>query len=124
MKRLLAVCVLSAALVGCAARPIHPGAANSFDSHSYDALIVTHSVIESTKADIAANSIPVTLAPNVKKALNDLINGYNIADSAYLIYHAAALAGNATSAQGTALTQALSNVNSQTATLAAAKAGN
>lgn len=109
--------------VGCAAHTTHPGAANTFDSNSYDTVLVTENVIETTKTDLANNAFPASITGNIKTALNNLIQGYNIADTAYKTYHAAALAGQATSAQQTALTSALTNLNSQTAALTTAKAG-
>lgn len=119
---ILAMLIFSTALFGgCAARPIHPGAANPFDSTSYDTLIVTHSVIESTKADLAANKFSATLAPKVKDALNYLIQAYDVADTAYLSYHAAAIAGTATAADQAALQAKISNVSSATVALTAAK---
>jgi hypothetical protein len=122
MKR-LATLVLVLALTGCAAHVTHPGAANTFDSNSYDAVLVTHNVIETTKTDLANNAFPASIVPNVKTALNALIEGYNVADTAYQTYHSAALAGTATTAQQTNLTNALNNLNAQTAALTAAKAG-
>lgn len=116
------VLALGLTLGGCAARPPHPGSANSYDSNAYDALIVSHSVIESTKTDLANNAFPASIAGNVKTALNDLITGYNVADQAYQVYHASALAGTATLAQSNFLTSALNNVNSKTQALTAAKA--
>ncbi len=110
-------------LAGCAAHAIHPGAANKFDSDSYDAVLVTHNLIETTKTDLTNNAFPASIAGNVKDAVNKLIAGYNVADTAYKTYHAAALAGNATAAQQTALQNALTDLNSQTAALTSAKAG-
>jgi hypothetical protein len=107
---------------GCAAHAVHPGAANKFDSDSYDAVLVTHNLIETTKTDLANNAFPASIAGNVKTALNDLIKSYDIADTAYTTYHTAALAGNATAAQQTALTNALTTVSTSTAALTAAKA--
>jgi hypothetical protein len=121
MKRLSLIAVLI--LAGCAARPIHPGAANKFDSDSYDAVLVAHSVIETTKTDLANGAFPVSIAPTVKMALNGLIAAYDIAQKALTDYHNAALAGAATTAQSTALTNALTDVNAKTATLTNAKAG-
>lgn len=124
MKHLVAL-ALCIALSGCAAKnyQVHPGAANTFDSQSYDTLLVTNSVIESTKADLAANKFPAAITGNIKTALNGLINAYNAADSAYLIYHAAAIQGGASQAQITNLNAAITNVNSATTTLTQAKAG-
>ncbi len=133
MRNILAVALLF--ICGCAAHPIHPGTANKFDSDSYDALLVTASVIESTKADLAANKFSPTLAPKVKTALNDLIKGYDDADLFYcgtpvgascapMSYHALALAGQATPAMNTKLTQLQNIVTAAVNALAAAKAGN
>jgi hypothetical protein len=120
MKRLRLIAVLI--LAGCAARPIHPGAANKFDSDSYDAVLVAHSVIETTKTDLANGAFPASIAGTVKTALNALIASYDLADSAYLAYHSAALAGTATTAQSTAVTNALNDVNVKTTALTSAKA--
>lgn len=121
-KRNISLIAVLFLLVGCAARPIHPGAANSFDSNSYDAVLVAHSVIESTKADLANNAFPASIAGQVKTALNDLIKGYNIADASYQTYHQAALAGTATAAQSGAVSSALTDLQTKSAALTAAKA--
>jgi hypothetical protein len=120
MKRLRLIAVLI--LAGCAARPIHPGAANKFDSDSYDAVLVAHSVIETTKTDLANGAFPASIAGTVKTALNALIASYDLADQAYIAYHNAALAGTATTAQSTAVTNALNDVNAKTSALTSAKA--
>ena len=109
-------------LAGCAARPVHPGAANKFDSDSYDAVLVAHSVIETTKTDLANNAFPASIAGNVKVALNALITSYDAADKLYISYHNAALAGTATTVQSTDLTNALNDVNAKTTALTSAKA--
>lgn len=114
--------LLAVSLAGCAARPLHPGAANTFDSSSYDAVLVAHSVIESTKADLANNAFPASIAGQVKTALNDLIKGYNVADASYQTYHQAALAGTATAAQSSAVSSALTDLQTKSAALTAAKA--
>lgn len=127
MKRLLALPFLLCLTLGScktAAYVNHPGSYNTFDSQSYDTLIVTHSVIESTKADLAANKFPAQIAGAVKTALNNLITAYDVADSSYLVYHAAAAAGTATAAQQTTVATNLSNVNASTMNLTTAKAGN
>lgn len=127
-------------LIGCAAHQIHPGTANAFDSGAYDTLSVTDSVIQSTKADLAAGKFPASIAGNVKTALNALINAYDIADTFYCgapvagvgsgslmcapnSYHSLAMAGTATSAQSTQLTNDLNQVNTATTALSAAKGG-
>jgi uncharacterized protein YceK len=122
MKLIPVLLVIVAMLSGCAAHVIHPGAANKFDSDAYDAILVAHSVIETTKTDLANNAFPASIAGNVKAALNDLIKGYNLADEAYQPYHNSALAGTATTAQSDAVTAALASLNTKTAALTAAKA--
>jgi hypothetical protein len=119
----IAVLALALALTGCAAHVIHPGSANKFDSDAYDAVLVAHSVIETTKTDLANNAFPASIAGNVKTALNDLVTGYNAADAAYQAYHNAALAGTATTAQSTSLSNALTDVQNKTTALTSAKAG-
>lgn len=125
MKKLFAVPLLLLALSGCksAAYVNHPGSLNTFDSQSYDSLLVTHSVIESTKADLAANKFPANIASGVKLAINGLITAYDSADTAYLIYHAAAAAGTATVTQQASVTSALVNVGQATSDLTQAKGG-
>ena len=121
MKRRVFALSLVLLLAGCAAHVYHPGAANKFDSDAYDAVLVAHSVIETTKTDLANNAFPASIAGNVKAALNDLIKGYNLADEAYQPYHSAALNGTATATQSTAVTNALNDLNTKTAALTAAK---
>jgi hypothetical protein len=140
MIRIAAICTLTLLLVGCAAHVNHPGTANAFDSNTYDTLMVTDSVIQSTKTAYLANQFPASIAPQVKTALNDLIAAYDAADllycgnpiqgpsSAALVcaptsYHAMAMAGTATPAQQTAVAAAVSTVNSKTTALTAAKGG-
>lgn len=113
---------LAVIFTACAARPIHPGAANAFDSGAYDSVLVTHTVIETTKTDLANNAFPANIAPAVKTALNALITSYDAADAAYIAYHNAALAGTATAAQSTAVSNALNDVTAKTTALTNAKA--
>jgi hypothetical protein len=112
--------------VGCAKHvsvPV-PGSANSFDSDTYLSLILTDSLIQSTKADLANNSFPVTWVPNVKKALNSLIQAYDVANVSYQAYHTMAITNSATPAQKAAVQANLTNVQTATANLTAAKGGN
>jgi hypothetical protein len=119
--RILAICVLAIALTGCAAHKNHPGAANAFDSDSYDTLLVTDTVIQSTKADLTAGTVPAAISAQVKTALNVLIEAYDIADASYIVYHTAAVAGTATAAQQAAVTNSLSAVTTAAAQLATAR---
>lgn len=126
MLKILALeLILLVLIVGCASQTykVHPGAANTFDSQSYDALLVTHSVIEQTKSDLANNVFAGSLAAAVKTSLNYLITAYDAADVAYLAYHSAAANNTATQAQIDAVTAAQSNVNSALTQLSNAKAG-
>jgi hypothetical protein len=124
VRRLLGMLLLCAVLAGCSANPKPvTGSANQFDSDSYLALLTTDNVIQSTKAALAAGSFPVSVAPTVKTALNALIKAYDVADPVYITYHNAALAGSSTPAQQAAVTSALANVNTATATLVSAKGG-
>jgi len=121
---ILAVLALLAAvaLASCAGSyQVHPGAVNVFDSQAYDSLLVAHATIESTKADLAGNVFTASLVPAIKKALNDLIAGYNVADAAYQAYHTAAVAGTATTAQANAVTDGLASVSTGLSNLSAAK---
>ena len=125
MKKLFLVTALAIAMVGCASAKytVHPGAINLFDSQTYDTLLVTHTVIESAKADLASGKFPSTVASGVKLAVDNLVTAYNVADTAYQAYHIAASAGNVTPAQTAAVSTAISNVNTATINLSSAKAG-
>lgn len=123
MRTIPATLALAVLLAGCAARPIHPGAANSFDSTTYDSLITAKSVIDSTKTDLANNAFPANVAPVVKTAVNGLITAYDALGTSYKAYHAAALAGSATQAQTDDVNAKLSQVGTATQALTSAKAG-
>jgi hypothetical protein len=118
-----AVIFLALVLIGCAARPLHPGSVNRFDSDAYDLLLVTDSVIQTTRADIQNGVFSPGLVNNIRNALNGLITAYNAADIAYKEYHSAALAGTATAAQQAAVTNTLTQVQVATTTFINAKAG-
>lgn len=133
MRKILAVVLLF--IGGCSAVKIHPGTANAFDSAAYDTLSVTDNVIQSTKTALAANQFPVSIAGNVKTALNILITAYNTADNFYCgapigsscqpnSYHTMANLGTATPAQQTQLTTLLNSVTNDTTALTAAKGTN
>jgi hypothetical protein len=99
MKRFLLVSglavllIVAVALSGCRAYIQHPGAASSFDSHAYDALLVANDSINSAKAALSTGSLPV----NSGEYLNILIKSYNAADALYKVYHDAAVKGQDTS---------------------------
>lgn len=136
--------VLILLLAGCGATHVqHPGTANAFDSDVYDTLLVAHSVIESTKSDIAAGSFGANVLPAVKTALNILIDAYNDLDTIYCnptsggiaatgianlhcsagSYHALAQAGPPPIALQNQVQTAESRVKSATVSLATAKKG-
>ncbi len=87
-RAILAVGLAALAIIagGCASQTTataHPGTFNSFDNATYESLLLTDSVIKSTKADLAAGKFPVSIKDSVRIALNDLITTYNAADVLY-----------------------------------------
>ena len=133
MKRFFRLPTLALALVMCSILPSvgcksqayvqHPGSVNIFDSQAYDWVLTTKAVIDSAKTDLANGAWSATIAAKVKLILNDaLIPAYNVLDTAYLDYHAAAATNpNASTA---ALQTAINNAGTQTQALTSAKAGN
>jgi hypothetical protein len=134
LKMILAVVLF--VLAGCAARPIHPGTANKFDSSVYDVLLTTDRVIQSTKAELTNGTFPPNIQPGVKTALNALIAAYNDADILYCnpppgagptdqcaaaSYHAQAIAGQNTPATDAEMQAKISTVNSAVTALATSK---
>jgi|SRR6267154_580806 len=123
MKRIIALLALSL-MLGCSQNPKPVvGAANQFDSDTYLTLVTTDSVIQNTKAALTANQFPANVVTNVRAALNRLIDAYDAADTVYIVYHNAALAGQSTPAQQAAVNTAVGNVQGATTMLVAAKAG-
>jgi hypothetical protein len=99
MKRLAVLAfavfvILAVAMSGCRAYTQHPGAANSFDSHAYDALLLANDAIKTAKADVGNGSLPA----NYTSYLNALIRSYDAANALYRTYHDAAVKGQDTSA--------------------------
>lgn len=72
------------AVGGCNKAALHPGAIDSFDSSTYDALIVAQATIEPLRADFEDGAI----APSTKPNLNAAIESYNVAEVAWQAYHA------------------------------------
>lgn len=85
---------------------VHPGSASTFDSQSYDALLVADSSIKEAKADITAGTLP---ASSIGPA-NEVIKAYNVARASYITYHNAALAGSDTAKLQAQLTTDLQGV--------------
>lgn len=130
----MVMALLLLSLSSCAAHVNHPGTANTFDSDTYDALLVTNNVINSTKTAYANGSFTSTQQAAVKIALNDLITVYDAAEGLYCgtpvpgttncqptSYHALVMAGTVTPAQTAAMQTAISSVTTKTSALAAAK---
>lgn len=114
----IAAAVLAVVLMsGCAAHVNHPGSANTFDSDTYDTLLVTNATITQTKVELTQGAFSADQVPLVKTALNTLITAYDEADTVYIVYHTAALAGTATTDQQTAVTAAITKVNSAASAL-------
>jgi PBP1b-binding outer membrane lipoprotein LpoB len=124
LRATLATIALAIVLAGCSQNPKPVvGAANQFDSDTYLTLVTTDSVIQATKAALMNNQFPAGFVPNVKTALNHLIDAYNAADTVYQTYHTAALVGQSTPVQQAAVNTAMGNVQAATTILIAAKAG-
>ena len=138
MKHFASLLVVGLLLIGCAARPIHPGTANTFDSSVYDSLLTTDSVIKSTKTELANNSFPPSIVGNVKDALNRLIAIYNETDVLYCnppagagptdscapnSYHALAMAGQSTPAADALMKSKITSMNTAVGALSSAKGG-
>lgn len=84
------------------------GAANVFDSTTYQWLITAQAAIEQAKVGIPAAQIPL---------LNKVIADYNLVETAYATYHALATAGTATPAQQAALQSQIDNLKAEGAPL-------
>lgn len=116
---------LGVVMTGCS-KQVHapiPGSANAFDSDTYLALATIDGTIQGTRAELANNSFSPSVAEYVKKALNDLIASYDVADTTYQAYHAAALAGTATPAMQAEVQANVDKANADAAKVSAAKGG-
>lgn len=89
MKRLVLAALLLITPISCARMPLHPGAANSFDSSTYDVLIAAKTTIDTSRQQFAAKTLPDTLKP----AANELVRAYDVAYPVYVAYHDAVTAG-------------------------------
>ena len=90
MKRLSIIFVSLLLTCGCAKKvqaPV-PGEINSFDATAYRTLSDAQAAIDSVKQDVNAGTI--ALSPTQKTVFNQLINDYNIGESAWQAYHAGA----------------------------------
>lgn len=81
---------LTLMIAGCKATkvstPPPPGAVNAMDETLYQSLSAAQAALNSLKA-----SEPTT--PQIKPALNQAINAYDLAEVAYQTFHAALVAG-------------------------------
>lgn len=88
-SKFLAAVVLAAVLTlsSCAksATVSHPGAANTFDSNTYDALVTVKASIDAAK--------PLATTQGQKNIVNKVIASYITVEAAYETYHKAAVAG-------------------------------
>lgn len=71
------------------AAQLHPGALDSFDSQTYDALLVTQAVLDQAKIEYAQGSLP----PSSKPVINKAGDAYNVARDVWLEYRAIKQAG-------------------------------
>jgi hypothetical protein len=123
MKKILFSLILGTALVttGCgvfhASAPV-PGSVNQFDSDTYLSLVSAKAVIDQTKTDLANGAFPASITANVKKAVNDAVNAYNVADVAWQQYHT-----SATPAGQSVVTSAMGNLQTAVNSVTNAKAG-
>jgi hypothetical protein len=126
VKQLVFALAFIVATIGCANRaataPI-PGAANQFDSNTYLALATAKGGIDQAKVELANGAFSATISPKVKEAINYAVQSYNIADVTYQAYHTAALSGQATPAQQSAVQNSMNNLNTAVTNISSAKAG-
>lgn len=113
MKALiLTLCLLTA---GCAAKnAVHtpiPGQVNDFDGTSYQTLMTAQATLNSLKASAAG-------LPNIIPVLDKAIASYNVAETAWQAYHAAATVQNQS-----AVTSSLASLNASLTALQGAVAG-
>jgi len=100
----------------------HPGAINTFDSQAYDWCLVTKTIIDESKKDIADGIWAANISDAVKTVLNNgLIPAYNVMDTEYQAYHKAVT--NDPNASPVKLNKAIRNVSIQTTMLQSAKGG-
>jgi len=122
---IITVLVLSIACTKSVVAPV-PGSANQFDSDTYLTLVTAKAAIDAAKTALAQNP-PVftpTLAAIVKSAVNNAVTAYNVADTTYQAYHAAAIAGTATAAQQADVSAKISTMNTAVSQITANHGGN
>jgi hypothetical protein len=85
---IMSVC-LALSLTACHGYVIHPGAANQFESTTYDAISGAKTLIDVSRDQFASGVLPATLKP----AMNAIVTSYNIAAPALQEYDKAIHAG-------------------------------
>jgi hypothetical protein len=120
----LVVVLFCVSFAGCmsSAYVQHPGSANLFDSQAYDTVVTTQAVIDQARTDLTVNTFSPTISAKMKTVLDSaLIPAYNALYAAYVAYHTTALTDPSTTQ--VPLQTAITQVNTATTNLAAAKAG-
>jgi hypothetical protein len=69
--------------------PLHLGALNSSDSAAYDTLLIAESTIDKARLDFKSGQLPARAQPATLKALDALVQSYNIARDSWLTYRGA-----------------------------------
>jgi non-homologous end joining protein Ku len=105
--KIIHIVLLSLVLSGCAKYIVHPGAVNKLDSVTYDSLLTAKTIIDTSREEFAAGTLPVRLKP----AVNELIAAYDKATPIYKDWHDAMAAGKATSDQLAALNASIDALN-------------
>jgi uncharacterized protein Usg len=99
------IAIVTYGLIGvqaCHKMPVHPGALDTFDSNTYDALLIAQAVLDQAKIEYKLGNFPTVSLPFINKAGDS----YNVARDAWLTYRAIKLAG----ATGNELQDAMSRV--------------
>ena len=116
MRKLVVMLVLAASfsIVGChkTVTALVPGQINTFDAYAYRVLFDAQAAITSFKSSQSASN------PSVTPILNQAIADYDIAESAYQVWHAAGGTGPTT-----AITQGITQVQADITNIAAAAGG-
>lgn len=87
---LLAICIIGCHPASAPTPPLAPGALNSFDQTSYTALMTAQASLNSLKASVQGNSSLSSLTVPLNQAIAD----YDIAQTAWELYHASATTAN------------------------------
>ena len=107
-RAILAAILLSLILASCVAcvkqgTIVHPGQANTFDGQAYDTIITLRAAVQQASMEVAN-------FPMYKDQVNQAVASFNALEQAYITYHQAALAGQGTPVQETALSNQISSL--------------